>query len=340
MDVVRDQAVVRLRENNVKFLDQELRATNDRFDVGEVTRTDVAQSEARRAGAVAALDLARANLKGSRGVFESTVGVPADGLIEPKLNTGPLPKSVDEAVGIGTQENPAIVGALYREQSARYQVDTIAGELLPTVQLEASYNDRFSRGVGGGLFSSTAQDVQNEVGLVTGRLSVPIYEGGQVYARVRQAKQLHLGRLQDIEQARVQIRAQIISAWAQYVAARSQLESAEAQLEANQVALTGVREEERVGQRTLIEVLNAQQEYLDSQVQVVTTRRNLIVAAYAVQSAVGRLDALSLGTISLVYDPGEYYQDARRKWWGLSITHEDGRRENIDVWPKGGEALK
>lgn len=328
MDVVRDQAIVRLRENNVKVLSEELKATQDRFSVGEVTKTDVAQSEARRAGAVSELDLAKANLKTSRANFERTVGQSADGLVEPNLKEGLLPKSLDEAVGIGTQENPSIVEALYREQAARFNVDRIRGQLLPQVQLEASYNDRFE----------TSSNIQEqEVGTVTGRLSVPIYEAGLVHAEVRQAKHQHVSFLQEIETARTEVKAQVIAAWSQLLAARAQLESAKAQVEANQTALSGVREEERVGQRTLIDVLNAQQELLDSQVQLVTTRRNLIVSAYTLQSALGRLDAMSLGVTSLVYDAEQHYFDVRRKWWGISITHEDGRREELDLWPQGTE---
>lgn len=323
MDVLRDQAIVRLRENNVKVLSEELKATRDRFAVGEVTKTDVAQSEARRAGGLSDLDLARANLKTSRASYELVIGSPPAGLIEPKVRESLLPRTLDDAIEIGTRENPNIVGALYNEQAAGFAVDRIRGELLPQVQLEASYENRLD---------TSPVTNQSEAGIVTGRVTVPIYEGGEVYARVRQAKQTHVSLLQEVEQARVSVRAVIVSAWSQLLAARAQLESANAQVEANATALAGVREEERVGQRTLIEVLNAQQEYLDSQVQLVTTRRNLVVAAYALQAAIGRLDAQGLGVASLVYDPEQHYFEVRRKWWGLSITHEDGREEHLDLW--------
>lgn len=325
MDVVRDQAIVRLNENNLKVLNEELKATRDRFDVGEVTRTDVAQSEARRADAVALLDQARANLQTSRAAFERTVGLPATGLVEPSLKQSLLPKSQDEAVGIAVQENPNIVAALYNEQAARFNVDRIRGALLPQLQVEADYFDRFNE-VPGTESEST--------GSVVGRLTVPIYEaGGVVYAQVRQAKHEHLARLQDVEQARVVVKANTIAAWSQLLGARAQLESANAAVEANTIALTGVREEERVGQRTLIEVLNAQQELLNSQVTLVTTRRDVIVAAYLLQAALGRLDALSLGVSDVIYDPEEHYEEVRRKWFGISITHEDGRHERLDVDP-------
>jgi outer membrane protein len=133
----------------------------------------------------------------------------------------------------------------------------------------------------------------------------------------------------------VEVKAQVVAAWSQFLAVQAQLESAQAQLTANETALSGVREEERVGQRTRIEVLNAQQELLDSQVQLVVTRRNLIVAAYSLQSAMGRLDALSLGVTSLVYDPEQHYFEVRRKWWGLSITHDDGHHEILRPWDAG-----
>ena len=151
MDVVRDQAIVRLNENNLKVLDEELKATRDRFAVGEVTRTDVAQSEARRADAVALLDQSRANLQTSRAAFERTVGQPATALVEPTLKLSMLPQSQQEAVNIGTQENPNVVAALYNEQAARFNVDRIRGALLPQVQVEADYNNRFdeSEGING-----------------------------------------------------------------------------------------------------------------------------------------------------------------------------------------------
>src|SRR5262249_26887595 len=141
-DAVRDAAIVRLRENNVTVLTRDLRATQDRFNVGEVTRTDVAQAEARRAAAVAALDLARANLKTSRATFERVVGHPPSNLVEAK-ESPIVPKTQSECTEIGGRENPNVVGALYREQAARFAIDQIRGELLPTVQLEANYTKRF-----------------------------------------------------------------------------------------------------------------------------------------------------------------------------------------------------
>jgi len=320
MDVVRDQAIVKLRENNVNVLSRELKATQDRFAVGEVTRTDVAQAQARRAGAVSALDLARANLKTSRASYERVIGHAPDNLVEPGGLERYLPRSLDEAKSIGTQENPAVVGSLYLEQAARFGVDRIRGELLPQVQLEASYSDRYD---------TTTTIEQSEAAIVTGRLTVPIYEGGEVYARVRQQKHIHVSRLQEIEQARSESEAQVVGTWSQLLAARAQVESDQSQVSANTTALTGVREEERVGQRTLLDVLNAEVELLNSQVQLVSTRRNVVVSSYAVMAAIGRLDAVNLGFTSIAYDPEAHYQEVRRKPWGTSITHSDGRIEQL-----------
>lgn len=330
VDVVRDQAVVRLRENNVVVLTRELRAVQDRFAVGEVTRTDVAQSEARRSRSVSGLDLARANLRTSRGTYERVVGNPPSNLTEPALPMKLLPKSINEAIATATRENPAIVGALYREQAARHTVDRIWGELLPTVQVEASYNNRFDT-------SRSVDEVEQTV--VTGRMTVPIYEGGEVRARVRQSKHTHVSRLQEVEQARSETQEFVVAAWARYEAARAQLESDQAQVNANRIALAGVREEERVGQRTILDVLNAEQELLDSEVLLVTTRRNLVVAAYALLATIGHLTAQDLGVSEVIYDPEEHYFEVRRKWFGISITHRDGREEKLDLWPTHGNLV-
>ncbi len=323
VDVVRDQAIVQLQENNVQVLSKELRATKDRFAVGEVTRTDVAQAEARRAGAVSQLDLARANLKTSRASFEQVVGHAPSRLVEPGTPDKMVPKTLDEAIGLGAKENPLVVAALYNEQAARHHVDQIRGALLPQVDVEASFSDRFDT-------SKSIDEVRTTT--VTGRLTVPLYEGGQVYAQVRQAKHTHVSLLQTIEVTRTQVQQGVTAAWSQMQAARGAVESDQAQVKANETALNGVREEERVGQRTLLDVLNAEQELLNSRVNLQTDKRNLVVATYALLSQVGRLDAASLGVANEIYDPTLHYEEVRRQWWGLDITHGDGRHEFLDLW--------
>jgi outer membrane protein len=330
MDVIRDQAIVRLRENNVNVLSRELQATRDRFAVGEVTRTDVAQAEARRAASISALDLARSNLKISRATFERVVGHPPSRLVDPPPYSR-IPKSQEDAIAVATRESPEVVAALYREQAARFTVERIWGELLPTVSLEAGYNQRFD--------PSDSID-EREAATISGRVNIPIYQGGAVHARVRQAKHDHLATLQEIERARTVAREGVLSAWAQLIASRAQLESDQIAVNAARTALTGVREEQKVGQRTILDVLNAEQEYLSSQVQLETTRRNLVVNSYLVLQSVGRLTSDYMSLTKLVYDPEVHYSDVRRKWWGISITHSDGRREELDLWDKQGSKQK
>jgi outer membrane protein len=328
MDVVRDQAIVKLRENNVEVLSKELKATRDRFAVGEVTRTDVAQAEASRAAAVSALDLAKANLQISRGNYQRTVGREPSRLVDPKPIDKRLPRTLDEAVSISTRENPAVVSALYREQSARHTVDKTWGELLPTAQVDATFTKRFE---------SSTTIASTDTTSVVGRVNVPFYTGGEVQARVRGAKQTHLARIQEIEQSRTEVRAGVVQAWSQLIAARAQLVSDQVQVASNRTALTGVREEERVGQRTLLDVLNAEQTLLNAEVNLVGTKRNLVVFGYTVLQSIGRLNVQELGTNSEIYDAEVHYNEVRRKWWGIDITRNDGRHEFIDLWKSHGE---
>jgi outer membrane protein len=317
-DVVRDQAIVRLRENNVTVLTRDLKATQDRFNVGEVTRTDVAQAQARRAAAVSALDLAKANLQTSRATYERVIGHPPSNLVADPRPSRQVPRTLADANEIAARESPNVVAALYREQAARFAIETIRGELLPTVQLEANYSKRFDS-------STLIEDLEQSS--VTGRVTVPFYTGGEVQARVRQAKHTHVQRLQEIEQARTEQQAQVVTAWSALVAAKAAAESDQTSVDANRIALAGVREEERVGQRTLLDVLNAEQELLNSEVNLATDRRNVLVASYTVLSTIGRLNAQELAVTGTVYDMEEHYHDVRRKWFDISITHRDGRQE-------------
>jgi outer membrane protein len=318
VDVVRDTALVRLRESNVTVLTTDLNAAETRRSVREVTKTDVAQARARRAKAVSAFDASKANLKTSRAAYERIVGHAPDRLTEPSAKLSQIPKTIDEAIRVAERESPNIISAQYREQAARHAVDKIWGELLPDVRLEAQYQHRTdtSRSIG-----------EQEVASITGRVNVPLYQGGETQARVRQAKHTHVSRVQEIEQARAESQAQTTSAWSRLASARAQLKSDTVQVDANRIALEGVREEEKVGQRTLLDVLNAEQELLDAQVQLVVTKRDLVVAAYTLLASIGRLSAEGLAFGDEIYDPQAHYNEVRRNWFGLSITHADGRQE-------------
>src|SRR5262245_56531608 len=308
VNVVRDQAIVRLRENDVAVLTEQLKATKDRFDVGEVTRTDVAQAEARRSEALATLAAAQANLKASRAAYEQIVGHPPGNLVTPASIRHLLPSTLDEAMTLGDGENPLILATVYNEESSLYAVERIMGEMLPDVQLEAQYEKRFDT------FSTS--DSQ-ETTRVVGRLNVPFYQGGGVSARVRQAKETNNQLKKEVEDARLRVHADVIANWGILQSSGPAITSAEAAVAANKIALTGVREEEKVGQRTTLDVLDAQRELLNSQIGLVTALRDRVVAEYALYTAVGRMDAQTLGLRVPYYDPIEHYDIVKNKLFGL-----------------------
>jgi outer membrane protein len=308
VNVVRDQAVVRLRENDVRVLSEQLKATRDRFEVGEVTRTDVAQAEARRSEAIATLSVAQANLKTSRAAYEQVVGHPPGNLQTPPSIRHLLPHSLGEAMTVGDGENPIILTAVYNEEASLYAVEQIMGELLPELSLEAQYEKRFDQ-------SSLIQDIETTT--VTGRLNVPFYQGGGVSARVRQAKETNNQLKREVEDARLRVHADVIANWGILQSSGPAIKSAESAVSANKIALTGVREEEKVGQRTTLDVLDAQRELLNSQIGLVSALRDRVVAEYSLYAAIGRMDAQTLGLSVPYYDPLEHYEIVKNKWFGL-----------------------
>lgn len=318
VDVVRDQKILRYREHYVRVLTKEVEAAETRRAAKEVTRTDVAQAQARRARAISAAELTKSDLKASRAAYERIIGHAPASVSEPATRMKGLPRSLAAAIEIAEQESPVIISALYREQAARYGVDGVRGELLPEVRLEASYAHR-------GELSTTLDE--QERASITGRVNIPIYRGGEEYARVRQAKHTHVSRLQEIEQSRTETREFVSKAWYRMMAARAQLTADQVQVEANRTALEGVREEEKVGQRTLLDVLDAEQEYLDAAIQLVRTRRDLVLSGYSLLAAMGRLTGEALALNATLYDAEAHYEESREKWFGLAITKADGSNE-------------
>lgn len=325
MDVVTASQILRIRDNNVAVLSKEVEAARTRRAAKEVTRTDVAQAEARQARAASTADLAKSDLKTARAVFQRVVGHAPEAVSMPPLKLKNIPETIEEAWRLAEQENPTLTTALYREEAARFAVDKVRGELLPEVNIEASYGhrDNLTNGLD-----------QEEAASVTGRLSVPFYDGGEVRARVRQAKHTHVARLQEIEQARSEAQEAVTAAWSVLMGQRAKLKSDGLQMEANSVALEGVREEQRVGQRTLLDVLNAEQEFLDSQIELVSARRGVVIAGYRLLAAMGQLTSERMGLTSLVYDPEEHLSESRQNWFGIDITHADGRSESLEAVDK------
>jgi outer membrane protein len=318
INVVRDQAVVRLREDNVTVLTEQLKQTRDRFNVGEVTRTDVAQAEARRSGAIADLNVAQSNLKTSRAVYEQVIGHPPSNPVAPPSISRLLPSSLSEAMTQGDGENPLILSAVYQEESSLYAVNKILGELLPQVNLTATYTQNAGF-LNGNIPGIQTPDLNQENTLtVEGRVTVPLYQGGGVAAAVRQAKETNNQQKRLVEDARLTVHEDVVSNWGVLQSTVAEIKSAKDAVAANRVALEGVTEEAKVGQRTTLDVLNAQLELLTSQIGLVTAERDRIAAEYSLCAAVGRLDAQSMGLSVAYYDPIEHYDIVKNKWIGLT----------------------
>jgi len=314
MDVLRDTAILNLRNNNIEVLEEQLRQTRDRFNVGEVTRTDVAQAEARLAAAQSDSSAAAGNLKASLARFRQVIGVDAKQLSPARGVDALLPKSLEAGTGLALAQHPTILAALHNVDVALLNVKVVEGELYPTVGVTGSLTHRWD------LQGSNIQ--QNQASIV-GSISVPIYEGGEVYSRVRQAKETLGQRRIEADQARDQIRANLASAWGVLEATRERINASQAQIQASEVALNGVREEAKVGQRTTLDVLNAQQELLSARVSLITAQRDRVVASYAVLSAMGRLNFAVLKLKVDEYKPATHYKQVRDKWIGLRTP--DGR---------------
>jgi TolC family type I secretion outer membrane protein len=298
MNVLRDEAIVRLRANNVAVLQRQLQAVRDRFNVGEVTRTDVAQAEAAVAGAEAQRVLAVGNLESSRANYTNLVGRAPARLVEPRLPPF-LPAQLGTALEIARTTNPTIIAATFDEHAAHYNVKSITGELLPQINLNGSvsrtYEDR-------------GPSLRTDQGSVSVTITVPLYESGSVYSRMRAAKQTVFQRGNDLAQARRTVEQNATQAWQVLAAARASVRSFEAQSRANAVALEGVRQENQAGLRTVLDVLQAQQTLLDSQVSLVSSRRDMLVASYQVAQAMGKLTAVELRLPVPIYDATAYYR--------------------------------
>ena len=309
MNVLRDTAILSLRGNNVEVLTEQLRQTNDRFKVGDVTKTDVAQAQAALAQGQADSFVAQTNLQTSIANFRQVVGIEPKRLEPVKPYDRNLPKTLEAAIVLSQSEHPAIQALLHGVDAAQLNVKVVEGELYPTVGVTGSLARRWDVSGTDGSQSISAS--------VVGQISVPIYEGGEVYARVRQAKEtLGQQRLQaDLQ--RDKVRAAVVSAWYVFFNSAAVIRASLAQVSAAETALNGVREEAKVGQRTTLDVLNAQQVLLNARVQLVSAQRDRVVGSYALQAAIGRLSVASLGIGVDRYDPTQHFDQVKDKWFGL-----------------------
>jgi len=314
MNVLRDTAILDLQRRNVQVLQEQLKQTRDRFNVGEVTRTDVAQAESRLAAAQSQVLAAEANLKASQATYRRVIGAEPVNL-RPAMPVDRLsPHTQAAAVDAGWHQHPTVVAAQYTVDAAQMAVKAAEGTLYPTVTVESSVQRRW--------------DVQPGVsdqmtGTVLGRVQVPLYQGGSEYSIIRQNKETLGQRRIELDVQRDLVRSTVVQAWAQLEATKAQIIAAQAQVTASEVALNGVREEARVGQRTTLDVLNAQQELVNARVQLVTAQRDRVVASFTLLASVGRLSPQALGIPTDLYDPRVHYHQVRDKWIGVRTP--DGR---------------
>ena len=308
MDYLRDSAIVEVQRSNVRVLEETLKQTRDRFNVGEVTRTDVAQSQAQLAAGRTQLMTAESNLTTTRANFRRIVGNEPGQLAPGSPVDRFFPTTLAGSVDLSLTQNPNVTAAMYGIDVSHLQVKVAEGALFPTVSLQANVQQGYAQQL-----TMQKQFFASAIAQVT----VPIYQGGAEYALIRQSKETLAQQRLTLEQVRDQTRASVVQAWGQLVAGKSQVASAQAQVEASEIAVNGIREEAKAGQRTTFDVLNAQQTLVNARVALVTAQHDRVVASYAVLNAVGRLSPQVLKLNTTVYDPSVHYHQVRDSWAGV-----------------------
>src|SRR5208337_1805771 len=316
--VIQAKELLELDINNTQVLAKQLQATNDRFRVGEITRTDVAQAEAALEGAKATRETAEGTLQTARGTFQQIIGVlPPANLVEPQPLNLPV-KTEQEAASLAKTNNPNVITALFNDAAAKDAIDAAFGALLPSISLQGQ---TFQQNNANGR-STNSNGYQ-----VTAQLSVPVYQGGQEYSAVRAARQQQQQTQRLIDDARRTAVQNAVQAWDTLVAAKASADSTRAQIRANEIALEGTEREAIVGSRTTLDVLNATQLLLQSRTTLVQNLAQVITASYAVAVAIGRLTARDLHLPVPLYDETAYYQAVKDRWVGLGdyATSQPGR---------------
>lgn len=315
MDVIRDEAIVQLNMKNVNVLSVNLQATRDRFEVGDLTRTDVAQSEARLAIAQSQLESAEANLVTSRERYIQLVG-DAPVALEPPPPLPNLPDAPDMAVAAAVEDNPDILAAAREREAARFDVGVARASRAP--RLSAVSNGNYQNFLGtlqsGVPGVSVAQ--QNSSATAGIQATIPLYQGGAPSARIRQAQAREAQAIEQEIAVERDVISQARAAYASWRAALDTIESSQAAVDANRLSLEGVRAENSVGNRTILDILNAEQELLNSEVDLVSARRNAYVAGFTLLAAMGQAEAQDLGLDGgALYDPVANYRRVRGRIW-------------------------
>lgn len=313
MDVIRDQAIVQLNQKNVSVLRTNLQATSDRFEIGDLTRTDVAQSEARLALAEGDLRTAEANLIASREGYIRLVGeAPADLQAPPQLPN--LPATAEEAVAIALNNNPDIESANQQVKASKADIGSAKAGRAPKLSatLDGGYNN---------FLNSISSQVVNAQNVITSSsagvsLTIPVFQGGRPSAQVRQAQSRSSQAIEQYVEVERGVIAQTRGAYAAWQANERIIAATQQAVSANALSLEGVRAENSVGTRTILDILNAEQEYLNTQVQLVSAQRNSYVAAFSVLAAMGKAEARDLGLEGgALYDPEVNYRRVKGQLW-------------------------
>ena len=309
MDVIRDKAVLELQINNEKVLKKHLESYRKRFRAGDLTRTDVAQAEARLSGATANRIAAEGNLQVSKANFFSVVGLEPNDLKDVKDFSLQLPKTLESAIQSALRDNPKIKAAEYATEAAKAAVKAKKGALSPNVNVAGAI----------GRQKEQISIKESDYWQLTANLTIPLFQSGREYADIREAKQTENKYRILWAKTSQDVRAETISAWESYKSTRAQIESITSQIEASKVALAGVIREANVGSRTVLDVLDAEQEHLDNQVSLVKAHREEIVSAFSLLSAIGQMNPRGLGLNVETYDPKAYYEDVKNQWIGYSV---------------------
>jgi outer membrane protein len=314
MDFLRDAAIVEVQRSNTRVLEQTLQQTRQRFDVGTVTRTDVAQAEAQLAAGKSQQLTAEANLVTTRANFRRIIGDEPANLAPGSPVDRFLPKSLPAAVELSLIENPNVTAAMFGIDVNYLQVKINEGALLPSLSLVTSVQQAYEQ---------TLTTQKAFTASAVAQVTAPVYQGGTEYSLIRQSKENLAQQRLNLETVRDQTRANTVTAWGQLEAGKATVASAQSQVTASEIALTGVRQEATVGQRTTLDVLNAQQTLVNARVALVTAQHDRVVASYAMLSAVGRLSPQVLNLPTATYDPSVHYQQVRDNWYGVRTP--DGR---------------
>ncbi|CAN5147550.1 TolC family outer membrane protein [soil metagenome] len=327
MDVIRDSAIVSLNRANVSVLDVNLQATNDRFEVGDLTRTDIAQSDSRLALARSDLQQAEANLIASRERYIALVGEAPVDLEKPPELPG-LPITPDAAVAVALSDNPDILAAKKDREAALFDVRVARSSRLPTLSTfaQGSYSDNL------GSLTSSVPGVVNQSthsGAIGASLSVPIFQGGRPAALVRQSQALESQAIEREIEVERSVISQARAAYASWQASLQTIKSSRTAVDASALSLEGVRAENTVGSRTILDILNAEQETLISRVELVSAERNAYVAGFSLLAAMGHAEADDLGLEGgVLYNPVTNYERVRNK---LSDWDDDPRPEAVST---------